>query len=108
MMPLDQWAKSHALDDPLLIKIDVQGYEDRVIRGGVDTLKRASLIMTEISFKPLYQCQMLFHELYLLLYSLGFKLTGMVNNMYDASELNIVQADGIFEKRSGPASIHVV
>jgi FkbM family methyltransferase len=99
MMRLDRWAETQTLDDPLLIKIDVQGYEDRVIKGGVETVKRAHAILTEVTFKPLYRCQPLFHDLYLLLYSLGFKLTAVVNNMYDVSEMNILQADAIFETR---------
>jgi FkbM family methyltransferase len=97
MMSLDEWAETQILEDPLLLKIDVQGYEDRVIRGGIDTVRKASVILTEVSFRPLYRHQALFHDLYQLLHSLGFDLMAIVNNMYDVSE-NIVQADAIFEK----------
>jgi FkbM family methyltransferase len=97
MMTLDRWAQSQSLTDPLLIKMDVQGYEDRVIRGGIDTIHRASVIMTEVSFTPLYRFQPLFHDVYTMLHSMGFRLIGMIHNMYDVSESNIVQADAIFE-----------
>jgi FkbM family methyltransferase len=98
MMPLDEWAESQTLHGPILIKIDVQGYEDRVIRGGLETVKKAAVIITEVSFTPLYESQPLFHDMYLLLHSLGFELRAVVNNMYDESKINIVQADAIFER----------
>jgi FkbM family methyltransferase len=98
MLTLDQWASSQILPDPILIKLDVQGYEDRIIRGGVETMRRASAVLTEVTFKPIYERQVLFDDLYTLLRSLGFKLSAMVNNMYDTSKTIVVQADAVFEK----------
>jgi Methyltransferase FkbM domain len=82
------------------MKLDVQGYEDRVIRGGIETIKNASAVLTEISFERLYAKQPLFHDLYSLLYSLGFRLTAVVTNKHDASGIRIIQADAIFERCS--------
>jgi FkbM family methyltransferase len=97
MTSLDEWARTRVLARPLLLKIDVQGYEDRVIRGGIQILKRASVVITEITFRPLYESQLLFHDVYELLRSCGFTLTGVVNNTYDISRTKIDQADAIFE-----------
>ena len=43
------------LRDPLLLKLDVQGFEDRVIAGGEDVVARAKIIIIEVSFQPLYE-----------------------------------------------------
>jgi methyltransferase, FkbM family len=43
------------LRDPLLLKLDVQGFEDKVIAGGEDVVARAKIIIIEVSFQPLYE-----------------------------------------------------
>ena len=47
----------------LLVKIDTQGFEDRVIRGGEQTIKKASIVVVEVSFTKLYEHQPLFSDL---------------------------------------------
>ena len=39
----------------VLVKIDVQGTEDKIIIGGEQLLSRTSIMIVETSFKPLYQ-----------------------------------------------------
>ncbi len=48
---LDVVADELNLVDNILIKIDVQGFEDRVIRGGWNTVRRAKLLIVEVSFE---------------------------------------------------------
>src|SRR5262249_21391438 len=48
----------------ILIKIDVQGFEDRVIAGGQKTIQMAKLLILETSFEPLYENQPLFDTIY--------------------------------------------
>jgi len=60
------------IGDNMMIKIDVQGYEDKVILGGKDTFSKARVIITEISFVELYQGQVLFDSMYSLFRDLGF------------------------------------
>ena len=81
----------------ILIKIDVQGSEDKVIRGGQKTLRRAKAVIVETSFTELYDGQPLFHDIYEGLRSLGFSYSGSwapdLKNPLDGSHL---QQDSIF------------
>lgn len=97
---LDSWASAFSLEEPLLIKVDVQGYEDRVIRGGYRTFSRASVVLMEVSFIELYGGQFLFDDIYPLMRNLGFALAGLVRNAYDKS-YRILYADAIFVRTLG-------
>ncbi len=48
---------------PVLLKLDVQGYEAQTLRGGVETLKRIDYVVLEASFKPMYEGELLFMDL---------------------------------------------
>ena len=50
---LDQVFVAKNLEQPLMIKIDVQGFEDKVIRGGLTLLQKAAMIICELSFVEL-------------------------------------------------------
>ncbi|HSR06546.1 MAG TPA: FkbM family methyltransferase, partial [Bryobacteraceae bacterium] len=56
---LDTWASTRELPEPILVKLDVQGYEDRVVAGGEATLRRVRALIVETSFRELYQGQLL-------------------------------------------------
>lgn len=68
--------KEIELRPEVLVKLDVQGYEDRVIRGGQATLARAAACIVEISLEPLYAGQPTFREIVELLEGLGFRYAG--------------------------------
>jgi FkbM family methyltransferase len=95
---LDGWADGQSLEGPLLIKLDVQGYEDRVIQGGVRTIPTARVAVVEVSFVELYRGQKLFDSQYEALRGLGFRCIGMVENVYEPASGRILQADALFEK----------
>ena len=44
---LDNIGNTLVLQEPILAKIDVQGFEDKVIAGGQETLKRCQLVILE-------------------------------------------------------------
>jgi len=52
---LDDMARDLDLTENILIKIDVQGFEDRVIAGGLKTIQMAKLLIVETSFESLYR-----------------------------------------------------
>lgn len=88
------------LDDmprDILIKLDVQGYEDRVIRGGQKTLSQARAIITEVSLKSLYEGQAEFKEIVDAMYALGFRYSGSLEQVYDSCG-NVVFFDAVFQK----------
>lgn len=93
---LDNIAKTLSITDPLLIKIDVQGYEDKVLKGGEETIKRARLVISETSFESLYEGQPLFNEIYHKFIELGFTYAGSFEQLCNPCNGRILQADSIF------------
>lgn len=95
---LDNFQNQIEITDPLLIKIDVQGYEELVIRGGEKIIKQAKVIIIETSFQPLYEGQCLFKEIYSYLDKLGFAYHGVIYQLSSPNDERILQADCIFIK----------
>jgi FkbM family methyltransferase len=93
---LDHWSERVTIEEPLFIKLDVQGYEDRVIRGGQQTLRRAVAVLSEVCFYPLYEGQLLFDELHGLFKSLGFRCSGMLPGGVDPTTGRMLFADALF------------
>lgn len=60
----------------VLVKLDVQGFEDRVIRGGRETLRRARACIVEANLAPLYEGQPTFRQLVELLGEAGLSYAG--------------------------------
>lgn len=78
---LDDILKGLELEENLLIKIDVQGLEDKVIKGGMEIFKRASFVLIEMSFIEIYLGQPLFEEVHQLLRQCGFRFSGIKNQI---------------------------
>ncbi|WP_287131130.1 FkbM family methyltransferase [Candidatus Cyanaurora vandensis] len=97
---LDTIAQNLALTEPLLIKIDVQGYEDRVLRGGEQTVRRARMLIVETSFQSLYQNQPLFKDIYQVLTDWGFSYVGALDQLPNPKTGEILQSDSIFVQRN--------
>lgn len=96
MTTLDKWAENRRLQTPMLIKMDVQGFEDRVICGGERTIMCSDVVITEVSFVPIYKDQPLFGQIYARMCNLGFRLAGTIENLSDPRTGEILQADAIF------------
>jgi len=95
---LDDIAGSLKIVDNLLVKIDVQGFEDRVVAGGPRTLQRAKVLIVETSFKSLYEGQPLFDSIYEKLKGMGFAHHGNFSQVLNPIDGSVLQADGIFIK----------
>jgi FkbM family methyltransferase len=78
---LDSVLASHPLQEDVFIKMDVQGFEDRVIRGGRTTFRRARAVLVEMSFVPLFAGQSLFEEVHDLLVECGLRFAGIKNQV---------------------------
>lgn len=95
---LDDWTHRMNPDaSPLLIKIDVQGYEMAVINGGVDTLRSAAFVVLEVSFYELYEGQPLFHHIHERMQELGFTYRGNIEQFASKDRTRVLYADAIFE-----------
>ena len=95
---LDDVVEKIDIGNALLVKIDVQGYEDKVIKGGYQTIKMAKIIIIETSFVPLYEKQPLFHDIYVQLIDMEFSFFGFLDDMSDPKTGKILQGDAIFMK----------
>jgi FkbM family methyltransferase len=98
IVPLDKVLNFEVIETPYIVKIDVQGFEEYVIKGGKKTLSNAKMIITEVSFRELYENQLLFDGIYLMLKELGFKYAGNYEQLYSPINNEILQADAIFIK----------
>lgn len=93
---LDDIAPGLGLGDSIFIKVDVQGYELEVIRGGLDTFAKAKLLMLELSFQELYEGQPFFDDIYELIKPLGFRFYGNMGLMKHPKTGIPLDADCIF------------
>lgn len=99
--PLDQVIKELVKKDlqkEMLVKMDVQGYENFVIEGGRQTLSQAKACIIEIVNDQFYQGQPDFKKIFLLMDSLGFVYHGNFEQVKDHKDGHIVYFDAIFIK----------
>jgi FkbM family methyltransferase len=80
------------------LKMDVQGFEDRVIRGATATLARTQHIMIEVSFCRAYAGGCLADEVCHLLRSHGFKLATTIGYMLAEDEDEVLSTDFFFTR----------
>jgi FkbM family methyltransferase len=83
------------------LKIDVQGFELEVLRGGQEVLCRVDLVECELSLVPLYEGAPLAHELIRHLEDRGFHLLALDTVFVDPKTGRLLQVDGLFARPSG-------
>jgi FkbM family methyltransferase len=82
-----------AANDALWVKIDAEGFEDRVINGGRELLDRALFVEVELSFAKRFSSGGLAHDIISLLGQSGLILYTLDNNYYlDGHRLNYCDA----------------
>jgi len=97
MARLDDIVKDLEIQPSVLVKMDVQGFEDRVIEGGKVVLSSAIACILEVSLQPLYEGQPSFMDLCLLIDGLGFEYAGNLQQIYDENG-QVVYLDALFRK----------
>ena len=93
---LDDYLDRISLDSAVFLKIDVQGYEDAVLRGSGQVLKQVDFIEIEVSYQPLYSGQVLFEGIHQLLTQAGFRFAGNLDSMLSPLDGSILQSDSLF------------
>lgn len=78
------------------LKIDTQGYEDRVLDGASELLTKTRGLQLELSFVPLYEGQKLFDELAERLRKLGFTIWAIRPGFCDPHSGRMLQVDATF------------
>ena len=83
----------------VLLKIDTQGYEDRVLKGAAGVLDKVTAIQAELSLVPLYAGQPLFDEMREKIEALGFVLFAVFPGYVHEQTGQTLQLDGFFLRR---------
>jgi FkbM family methyltransferase len=94
---LDNFCREQSIDAIDLLKLDVQGAEPLVLKGGAELLRRGRvrLIYTEIITLPTYSGQAELHEFLAMMRGYGFELFNLFNlSTTPAGQLR--QVDAIF------------
>jgi FkbM family methyltransferase len=97
---IDEYMDKLTISDNILVKLDVQGYEDKVIAGGKRLLQRAKILIVETAMVPLYDRQPLFRDIFTTLDSEGFKYYGALNQSMSTSDGSVLFADSIFVREA--------
>ena len=82
--------------DKVFLKLDVQGFEKKVLEGAGGCMGQICGIQLEMSLKPLYEGESLFSELYSEMESEGFHLAWVEPGFRDEKTGELLQLDGIF------------
>lgn len=96
---LDDVLANVSFTEKILVKIDVQGYEDKVLAGGANVMKRASVAIIESSFVPLYEGQPLFNDICQRMNELGFSYYGDMGRHHSRITGKLLYEDALFLKK---------
>ncbi len=96
---LDDVLRGVTLKPEILVKLDTQGYEDKVILGGGEIISQARLMVVETSFETLYEGQPLFDDIYQLLRARNFSYAGNSYQLLSPVDGTIMQVDAVFIRR---------
>ena len=89
--------------DRVYLKVDVQGFEARVLDGALATLRSTEAVELELSFRELYDGQELAGELIERLRREGFYLSMLGGAAFrDPQSGELLSLDGIFERHGLP------
>ena len=86
---------SPPLASEILIKMDVQGYEDRVIEGGNGIIGKARACIIEICLDSLYENQPSFGKIHHLMNEQGYQYAGNLEQVY-ADDGHVIYLDSVF------------
>jgi len=100
VLTLDAALAGQRIEEPVLMKIDVQGTEDRVISGGRSILARVAVAIVETSFEPLYKGQLLFDSVLEMMRALHFSYHGNLGQLRSPEDGRVLQCDAIFVRPS--------
>ena len=90
-------------DQPIMVKIDTQGFEDRVFAGGQRMLRKVHLLEIEMSLFEVYAGQTLFREMDQRVLAAGYDLVSLADGLFDPRSGELLQVDGIYSRRDADA-----
>jgi FkbM family methyltransferase len=102
METLDDLIASEAFPQPALIKLDVQGYELEVLRGGSHALAGAEVVLMEVNLLPIYEGAPLLHETVAFMIDCGFRAYDFCSAMRRPLDEALFQTDMLFVRQDSP------
>jgi hypothetical protein len=82
IVKLDSYVKSHNINKIDILKIDTQGYEDKVLKGAINLIKlhKIKLIKLELIFSQIYKNPLNIYDVEKYLIPNGYKLFAISDN----------------------------
>jgi hypothetical protein len=94
---LDSVSKEFTVNsERIFLKLDVQGFEYKVLVGAQQLLHRVAGLQLELSLVPLYEGEHLFHPMLHDLEERGYDLWSVVPGFVDPHSGRLLQVDAIF------------
>lgn len=95
MAILQEVIGSPEIEQPILLKLDLQGYELAALKGAGDALRQCSHVLIESVFEEAYEGEPLFNDILGYMYSMGFAFYRPLDFLKD-DQGRIVQMDALF------------
>ncbi|MEO8648012.1 MAG: FkbM family methyltransferase [Acidobacteriota bacterium] len=84
----------------VFLKIDTQGFEDRILAGAENSLQQIATVQLELSFVPVYSNAPLFTDIFEIMRSMGYRLASIEEVFWNQETGQLLQVDGIFHRYS--------
>jgi len=85
-------------DQNIYLKIDAQGFEKNILDGAENVLRFIDTIQLEMSLLPLYEGDILFHDMCRNLHQQGYRMVAIEPGFSDEQSGQLIQCDGIFHR----------
>ena len=95
---MDELLPGIPVKHPVLLKLDVQGFEKEVLKGAVHCLEQIDYLLFETSFVQMYDGEPLFDEMHNYVKELGFEFIAPVGFL-QTDELQILQMDLLYKRK---------
>jgi FkbM family methyltransferase len=88
------------INGPVLLKTDTQGHDLEVLQGGVEFLKKTSVVLTEAAVEVIYEGAPAFTELFHFLKQKGFEASGFYPFSHRPETLAMIEFDAFFVRKN--------
>lgn len=102
MRTLDSVIASMGFEHIDCLKLDVQGYELEVLKGGALALDAAQIVLMEVSLLPLNDGVALVHEVVAFMAIRGFRMYDICSLIRRPTDFALWQSDFLFVKENSP------
>jgi FkbM family methyltransferase len=92
------------VEAPVMLKLDVQGFEDRVLKGGQQALDAVDYVVMETAIAPLYDGEIDIGGAMSMMYNLGYTLRQPLHWHFSPIDGSIIEMDLLFERRNAGMS----